>query len=261
MTDMFTAKEMQNLLQVDRSTIYRMAEAGQLPAIKVGKQWRFPAEQVDTWLEAKTTSYSRSSSTASPFRPQFVEEAESNDLKTLLPIDCVQLMQDSYADLLGVMLVVTDMKGNPLTQASNPCGLFTAVNEVPGALQKCIQSWHTLATDMQLEPHFNRSHLGLLCARGMIRVGTELKGMVVAGCIAPERWPPSTAEVETMTSVFGVSPEVITAHLEAVHHLDNNHKATVLAFVQRIANIVAHIIGERRILMSKLETIANLAKI
>jgi ligand-binding sensor protein len=180
---------------------------------------------------------------------------------TLLPIDCVQLMQDTYADLLGAMLVVTDMQGNPLTQTSNPCGLFAAVSEVPGALQKCIQSWHTLATDLQLEPHFNRSHLGLLCARGVIRVDTELKGMVVAGCVAPEQWPPSPAEVETMATVFGVSPELITSHLEAVHHLDSSGRAAVLTFVQSIANIVAHIIGERRILMNKLETIADLAKI
>ena len=28
---------------VDRSTIYRMAEDGRLPAVKIGRQWRFPA--------------------------------------------------------------------------------------------------------------------------------------------------------------------------------------------------------------------------
>lgn len=30
----------------------------------------------------------------------------------------------------------------------------------------------------------------MLCARAFIRVGAELKGMVVAGCVAPENWPP-----------------------------------------------------------------------
>jgi excisionase family DNA binding protein len=59
MTDMFTAKEMQNLLHVDRSTIYRMAEAGQLPAIKVGKQWRCPAEHVEPWMGAHSTATAR----------------------------------------------------------------------------------------------------------------------------------------------------------------------------------------------------------
>ena len=53
MTEMLTSKEMQNILQVDRSTIYRMAESGRLPAIKVGKQWRFPKTQVDSWLSTQ----------------------------------------------------------------------------------------------------------------------------------------------------------------------------------------------------------------
>ena len=51
MAEMLTAKEVQDLLQVDRSTIYRMAEAGRLPAIKVGKQWRFPADQINNWFQ------------------------------------------------------------------------------------------------------------------------------------------------------------------------------------------------------------------
>ncbi len=50
MADMLTAKDVQDLLQVDRSTVYRMAEAGRLPAIKVGKQWRFPAAQIEEWM-------------------------------------------------------------------------------------------------------------------------------------------------------------------------------------------------------------------
>jgi len=46
MNNMLTAKDVQELLQVDRSTVYRMAEDGRLPAVKVGKQWRFPADQL-----------------------------------------------------------------------------------------------------------------------------------------------------------------------------------------------------------------------
>ncbi|MDH3251066.1 MAG: helix-turn-helix domain-containing protein, partial [Acidimicrobiia bacterium] len=48
---MLTTKDLQQLLHVDRSTIYRMAESGQLPAMKVGRQWRFPADRIDRWLE------------------------------------------------------------------------------------------------------------------------------------------------------------------------------------------------------------------
>ena len=45
--ELLTARQVQQLLRVDKSTVYRMASDGRLPAIKVGKQWRFPADEID----------------------------------------------------------------------------------------------------------------------------------------------------------------------------------------------------------------------
>lgn len=47
---LLSAQQVQDLLHVDRSTVYRMAEDGRLPAIKVGRQWRFPAARIDALL-------------------------------------------------------------------------------------------------------------------------------------------------------------------------------------------------------------------
>jgi len=259
MTEMLTAKEMQGLLQVDRSTIYRMAEAGRLPAIKIGKQWRFPADQVENWLGTKTIM--PSSQAFSLVQPKAKADMPSSDLESLLPLECVELILDTYADLLGVMLVVTDMDGNPISQISNPCGLFDTISQKPDALQKCIHSWHELATTINLEPRFHKSHLGLLCTRGMVRVGKELKGMIVAGCVAPKNWPPSLEEIGNIAREFNVTPEKITTHLEDVYFLDESQQSKVLEYVQRIANIIAHIVSERNVLMGKLEAIVHLAKI
>jgi excisionase family DNA binding protein len=255
MAEMLTAKEMQELLQVDRSTIYRMAEAGRLPAIKVGKQWRFPADQVNGWLQT--------GSAASPVAGMAGIQANvhSDELAALLPLECVQLIQDSYADLLGVMLVVTDMSGNPITRPSNPCGLFQAVSEQPQALQRCIQSWHQLAVAIDLEPRFSESHLNLKCTRALIRDGAELKGMVVAGCVAPDQWPPSADEVDRMAAAFAVQPDMLMGRLNEVYFLSQDQQQKVLAHVQQIANIVAHIICERKTLIGRLEAIADLTSI
>ena len=109
---------------------------------------------------------------------------------------------------LGVMLVITDLGGKPVTEPSNPCGLFSAISGQPQAIQRCISSWHDLGQLLNIEPVFQRSHLGLLCARGLIRVGKELPGMVVAGCIAPEAWPPSDQELRMMTAELNVDPHI-----------------------------------------------------
>ncbi len=251
MTDMLTAKDMQTLLQVDRSTIYRMAEAGHLPAIKVGKQWRFPGDQVERWLGKQATP--------NPVATHPITlEPKSNHLAELLPLDCVQLILDTFADSLGVMLVVTDMNGVPVTEVSHACGLFEAVSRVPDAVQKCVESWRNLGQTIDLEPKFTPSHLGLLCARAFIRVGAELKGMVVVGGIAPNNWPPSPRQVQKIAAEFGLETEQLTPHLDEVFYLDDESKANILPFVQRIANIVAHIVTERSNFMGKLDAIKQL---
>ena len=263
MSDMLTAKDVQDLLQVDRSTVYRMAEAGRLPAIKVGKQWRFPTAQIENWMmtqmDAPPSSAAVRQNTA---EPQGETPTSGNSgLADLLPLQCVQLIQDSHADLLGAMLVITDMHGVPITEPSRPCGLFATINEQPDAVQRCISSWHDLGQALTMQPAFHVSHLGLLCARGLIRVGTELQGMVVAGCIAPAEWPPSADQVEKMALQFSVSPSVIQSHLHEVCHLDEKQKATVLSSVQQVANIVAHIVNEHQELVGRLDKIASLAMV
>jgi len=254
---MLTAKEMQNLLQVDRSTIYRMADSGRLPAIKVGKQWRFPAEKVDSWFQKQITNGQPNQTGDSTY----TNNDQVGSLASILPLDCVQLIQDTFGDLLGVMLVVTDMQGNPITRPSHACGLFQAISKEPQALQKCIQSWQGLATAIDLEPQFGLSHLGLMCARALIPVGSELKGMVVAGCVAPENWPPNEDDIEQMAAGFELDTASLTPHVNEVFFLDTEEKQRVLAYLQRIANIVAHIVDERKTLVGRLAAIADLTEL
>ena len=49
---LLTALEVQELLHIDRSTVYRMAEDGRLPAIRVGRSWRFPADRIEALLDS-----------------------------------------------------------------------------------------------------------------------------------------------------------------------------------------------------------------
>ena len=238
MTDMLTAKEIQDILHVDRSTVYRMAEAERLPAIKVGRQWRFPADQIQVWLDRQVAV------SAMPKRI-------SPSLKEQIPVACVQLIQDSFAEALGVMIVIADMEGNPVTEISNPCGLFSSV--MPQALDKCMEQWREMAYTIDLEPKFIRSHLQLLCARAFIRVGTELKGMVFVGGIAPEGWPKTAVGLPTLAADLQTTLEHLQAHIHEVYHLDEGQKAKILPFVQRIANIVSHILTERNTLIGQLE--------
>ncbi len=92
----------------------------------------------------------------------------------------------------------------------------------------------------------------------MIRGGNELKGMVFVGGIAPEGWPPPAEQITAIATHFGLEPGYVAANIDAVHRLDKAARDKVLQFVQRIADIFAHILEDRNALYSRLQAIASL---
>jgi excisionase family DNA binding protein len=48
-----TAEEAATYLRIARATLYRLAAKGQIPAVKVGRVWRFSRQLLDEWLEAR----------------------------------------------------------------------------------------------------------------------------------------------------------------------------------------------------------------
>jgi excisionase family DNA binding protein len=49
--EILTLPEVAQLLKVAEKTVYSMAQKGQLPAFKVGGQWRFKRVDLDAWIE------------------------------------------------------------------------------------------------------------------------------------------------------------------------------------------------------------------
>jgi excisionase family DNA binding protein len=48
-----TTEEVLEYLQVNLRTIYRLIKAGKIPAVRVGRQWRFRKRDIDAWLEGQ----------------------------------------------------------------------------------------------------------------------------------------------------------------------------------------------------------------
>ena len=45
-----TLWEIADLLRVNKITVYRMVKKGTIPALKVGRQWRFDKNLIQRWL-------------------------------------------------------------------------------------------------------------------------------------------------------------------------------------------------------------------
>jgi len=57
MDDVFlTTEEVLEYLQVNLRTVYRLIKAGKIPAVRVGRQWRFRKTDIDLWLEGQQTA-------------------------------------------------------------------------------------------------------------------------------------------------------------------------------------------------------------
>lgn len=51
--DVLTVDELAEYLKVPKSTIYKLAQEGRLPAQKVGRHWRFQRAAIDRWLQER----------------------------------------------------------------------------------------------------------------------------------------------------------------------------------------------------------------
>jgi excisionase family DNA binding protein len=49
-SDVMTVHDLAIYLKMSDAKIYRMARAGKLPVIRIGKTWRFKKDMVDNWL-------------------------------------------------------------------------------------------------------------------------------------------------------------------------------------------------------------------
>lgn len=56
MQDMMTVNEVVAYLKLAKSTVQQWCREGKLPAVKVGKQYRFRRADLDAWFEAQRTA-------------------------------------------------------------------------------------------------------------------------------------------------------------------------------------------------------------
>ena len=130
MDDTFlTTEEVLEYLQVNLRTVYRLIKAGKIPAVRVGRQWRFRKRDIDAWLESQRPRGGRPAPATLPARnaaavagrPRVLvvdDEATIRDLlsKTLALAEYdVDLAPDGRAALdrlrmIPYDLLITDLK-------------------------------------------------------------------------------------------------------------------------------------------------------
>ena len=131
-----TTEEVLEYLQVNLRTVYRLIKARKIPAVRVGRQWRFRKRDIDAWLDSQRTHpvpAAHQSSLPKPNSPHRIlvvdDEASIRELlaKTLAigeyEVDtladgkaALERLRDEPYDLVFVDLKMPGMDGLMLTR-------------------------------------------------------------------------------------------------------------------------------------------------
>lgn len=245
MSELLTAKQVQDLLKIDRTTIYRMLKDGRLNGVKVGQQWRFPREDVDALLSG-----------ASP-QPGAAAEPPS----TILPIGCLQPVQDVFADMAEVGAVTTAPDGQPLTKISNSCQFCSLILASESGRRACVASWQKIANDNDSRPHFTSCHAGLQYARARIEVNGALAAVLIAGQFYATTPDPveENKRITQLAATHDIDATELADAAGKLSVLDERTRSRIADWLERVSHTFEHVGRERAALLGRLSRIAAMS--
>jgi excisionase family DNA binding protein len=247
MDTLLSVRQIQNLLKVDRTTIYRMLKDGRLTGIKIGHQWRFYRSEVDELLAGAKRMSDKGVSVSTD----------------ILPLHCMQPIQDVFAEISEVASVTTNKEGAPLTKISNACDFCKLILGSDQGRQACIESWRKLVLQKGTAPEFTTCHTGLQYSRARIEVGRELIAIIVAGQFYLSS--PDTEEqddrIQVLAEKYHIDNDLLTQASHQIPVLDARKISMISGWLGQVAHTFEQISAERSDLMNRLQQIAEMSVI
>jgi excisionase family DNA binding protein len=235
---LLTTRELQDLLQLDRVTIYRMVKDGELPALRVGGQWRFSAEAIDGWLEAQ-----RGEAPSRPVRREVPADLNGLPLDELIPLETLQAIQNQFAELVGVAAFITDLEGQPLAPCSRCSRFCQLIHSRPEGMAACQASWRSIALLDEEGAAIHVCHAGIQYASAPVSVNNRRFGQVTAGQFLTAAPDPGEFRAHALATGerIGVSGEQLAAAMDSIEIISHENALQITALLQTIANAISSI--------------------
>ncbi len=248
MSEFLTTKQVQELLQVDRTTIYRMINDGRLVGVKVGQQWRFARMEIQTILEGGTSSE---------------KEGQASVTPEILPTHCVQVIQDVFAEVAEVGAITTHLNGEPITQPSNCNRFCQLIRSTKSGEKACKASWQQLAAMPEINSEdFYTCHAGLQYSRAGIQVNENISSILIAGQFYIQAPDPDEekSRIASLAGKHGILPAALFEASTALPVLDLRLQHKIGRWIRRVAHTFGDIGRERADLMGRLQKISEMSK-
>lgn len=253
MKDLLTTRQVQQLLKVDRITIYRMLQDGRLKGIKIGQQWRFPVDEVERLLDPAGSPHDLLLKDAEPAVSGSADGAAAR--RTLFPVHCAQIIQDMYAGLGQVSAVTVDGAGQPLTDLSQPCDFCRLVQSTPSGLAACHQSWQAGARQAA---RWFTCHAGLHYQRAAIHENGDPAAFMLSGPVMLE--PPSAEALRELARQHSLDEGSLLAAAAQIPLCSEDHRAEMASWPEKYTAAIESILKERAGLVNRLQKIAEISQ-
>ena len=248
MSQLLTTKQLQQILKVDRVTVYRMLNDGRLKGVKVANQWRFEQTEIDRLLRKETV---------------VAEDKMNGNQVTDFPTDCVQKLQEIFAGIIGVGAVTVSLEGEPLTDVytCNPFCKLMLSN--PAGRQACEASWRKTAQHVTGEPQYFTCHAGINYTRATIEMDGQPVALMIAGQFFTQ--PPDPEKQAHRLEDLSVRYQIPLAQLKELASkipvIHRSQQEQLQEWAPKVAGTVQSMLCERADLMNRLQQIASLSSV
>jgi excisionase family DNA binding protein len=131
-----TTEEVLEYLQVNLRTVYRLIKAGKIPAVRVGRQWRFRKRDIDAWLDSQRPRGGARPAAAVPLPAAAPAKPTAAARPRVLVVDDEASIRDLLAKTLALaeydVDVAPDGRSALERMRMNPYDLLIADLKMPG---------------------------------------------------------------------------------------------------------------------------------
>jgi excisionase family DNA binding protein len=235
---LLTTRELVDLLQLDRVTIYKMVKDGELPSLRVGGQWRFSEEAINLWLRGH-----RGETIPEPTAVAPEPDPAQLKLTDLVPLPTLQTIQNQFSELLGVSSFITDLDGQPLAPCSRCARFCRLVHSRPEGMLACQASWRAIGRSDEEGAAVHTCHAGIQYASAPIVVAGQRLGMVTAGQFLTQ--PPDPAAFAAQAAEtgprLGVDGVALAQAMDSIEIIDQARALHITRLLATIANAISAI--------------------
>jgi excisionase family DNA binding protein len=249
MENHYTVRQVQDILKVDRITVYRMLNDGRLRGIKIGSQWRFPHSEIERLLGGQEEAASTQP------QPAIAPDAT-------FPTHCIQTIQNLFSEISRLGAVVVDMDGKPLTVFSRPAKFCSIMMSSSSGREACQNCWKE-AVDRSVQQNKFVCHAGFfylatpLYDRGN-QIGTLLTGPFYWQ--QPDRYEESD-RVQRLASQHRLDKMLLQESALDVQIIPVEKHSQVETWPRATIDAMHSILNERSGFLTRLQQIADLTQV